>query len=103
MLDLQIGRIRRSLATPVGIVHCKRKGSTEPRSRSWSCAGGAGPVDCAAAGAVICMFFRRHFSVKQIYNEDCMPNLDRITRNPDVMAGKPCLRGMRVTVWADFK
>ena len=27
-----------------------------------------------------------------------MPNLDRITRNPDVMGGKPCLRGMRVTV-----
>ena len=27
-----------------------------------------------------------------------MPKLDRITRNPEVMAGKPCLRGMRVTV-----
>ncbi len=26
-----------------------------------------------------------------------MPNLDRITRNPEVMGGKPCLRGMRVT------
>jgi uncharacterized protein (DUF433 family) len=26
--------------------------------------------------------------------------LDRITRNPDVMGGKPCLRGMRVTVGA---
>ncbi len=25
-------------------------------------------------------------------------NLDRITRNPEVMGGKPCLRGMRVTV-----
>jgi uncharacterized protein (DUF433 family) len=24
--------------------------------------------------------------------------LDRITRNPSVMAGKPCVRGMRVTV-----
>jgi uncharacterized protein (DUF433 family) len=24
--------------------------------------------------------------------------LDRITRDPEVMAGKPCLRGMRVTV-----
>lgn len=24
--------------------------------------------------------------------------LDRITRNPDLMAGKPCIRGMRVTV-----
>jgi uncharacterized protein (DUF433 family) len=24
--------------------------------------------------------------------------LDRITRDPDVMGGKPCLRGMRVTV-----
>ncbi|MGO4880303.1 MAG: DUF433 domain-containing protein [Bryobacteraceae bacterium] len=27
-----------------------------------------------------------------------MPTLDRITRNPRVMGGKPCWRGMRVTV-----
>jgi len=27
-----------------------------------------------------------------------MTNLDRITRNPEVMGGKPCLRGMRVAV-----
>lgn len=27
-----------------------------------------------------------------------MPTLDRITRNPEIMGGKPCLRGMRVTV-----
>jgi len=27
-----------------------------------------------------------------------MFKLDRITRNPEVMGGKPCLRGMRVTV-----
>lgn len=27
-----------------------------------------------------------------------MPDLDRIARNPDVMGGKPCVRGMRVTV-----
>ena len=27
-----------------------------------------------------------------------MPILDRITRDPQVMGGKPCLRGMRVTV-----
>ena len=27
-----------------------------------------------------------------------MPEVDRITRNPEVMGGKPCLRGMRVTV-----
>ena len=27
-----------------------------------------------------------------------MPNLDRITRNPEVMGGKPWIRGMRVTV-----
>jgi uncharacterized protein (DUF433 family) len=27
-----------------------------------------------------------------------MPKLDRITRYPEVMGGKPCLRGMRVTV-----
>jgi uncharacterized protein (DUF433 family) len=27
-----------------------------------------------------------------------MAQLDRITRNPNVMGGKPCIRGMRVTV-----
>ncbi len=27
-----------------------------------------------------------------------MPNLNRITLNPDVMGGKPCIRGLRVTV-----
>ena len=27
-----------------------------------------------------------------------MPKLDRITLNPDVMGGKPCIRGLRVTV-----
>jgi uncharacterized protein (DUF433 family) len=27
-----------------------------------------------------------------------MLKLDRITFNPDVMGGKPCLRGLRVTV-----
>jgi uncharacterized protein (DUF433 family) len=27
-----------------------------------------------------------------------MHNLDRITINPEVMGGKPCIRGMRVTV-----
>ena len=27
-----------------------------------------------------------------------MTNVDRITRDPEVMGGKPCIRGMRVTV-----
>lgn len=27
-----------------------------------------------------------------------MAHLDRITQQPDVMGGKPCIRGMRVTV-----
>ncbi len=27
-----------------------------------------------------------------------MPPLDRITRDPQMMGGKPCIRGMRVTV-----
>ncbi len=27
-----------------------------------------------------------------------MQNLTRITRNPELMGGKPCIRGMRVTV-----
>jgi len=29
-----------------------------------------------------------------------MQNLTRITRNPEVMGDKPCIRGMRVTVGA---
>ncbi|MGB8259571.1 MAG: DUF433 domain-containing protein [Terracidiphilus sp.] len=27
-----------------------------------------------------------------------MPDFDRITQNPDQMGGRPCIRGMRVTV-----
>ena len=27
-----------------------------------------------------------------------MPHLDRITRNPGVIGGKACIRGLRVTV-----
>ena len=27
-----------------------------------------------------------------------MADFDRITQNPEVMGGKPCIRGMRVTV-----
>jgi uncharacterized protein (DUF433 family) len=27
-----------------------------------------------------------------------MPELQRITRDPEIMGGKPCIRGMRVTV-----
>lgn len=27
-----------------------------------------------------------------------MPQFDRITQQPEVMGGKPCIRGMRVTV-----
>jgi len=27
-----------------------------------------------------------------------MKNLDRITLNPDVMGGKPCIKGLRMTV-----
>ena len=28
-----------------------------------------------------------------------MPQLTRITLDPDVMGGKPCIRGMRITVY----
>jgi hypothetical protein len=31
-----------------------------------------------------------------------MQNLNRITFNPEVMGGKPCIRGMRVTVGAKW-
>jgi uncharacterized protein (DUF433 family) len=30
--------------------------------------------------------------------EEDMKTLDRITFNPEVMGGKPCIRGLRVTV-----
>jgi uncharacterized protein (DUF433 family) len=30
--------------------------------------------------------------------EEKMKTLDRITFNPEVMGGKPCIRGLRVTV-----
>ena len=30
--------------------------------------------------------------------EDCDQLLDRITANPDVLIGKPCIRGMRISV-----
>lgn len=37
-------------------------------------------------------------SRNQAYNKITqMPVLDRITRDPEVMGGKPCLRGMRIT------
>jgi len=29
-----------------------------------------------------------------------MNNLDRITQDPNIMGGKPCIRGLRVTVGA---
>jgi uncharacterized protein (DUF433 family) len=29
--------------------------------------------------------------------DEAMPDLDRITRDPNIMGGKPCIRGMRVT------
>jgi uncharacterized protein (DUF433 family) len=34
-------------------------------------------------------------SVRKVYQ---MTQLNRITQNPDVMGGKACIRGMRVTV-----
>ena len=37
--------------------------------------------------------FRRQFGIVAI-----MKNLNRITHDPTVMGGKPCIRGMRVTV-----
>jgi uncharacterized protein (DUF433 family) len=30
--------------------------------------------------------------------ESPMADLDRITQSPDMMSGRPCIRGMRVTV-----
>jgi uncharacterized protein (DUF433 family) len=34
----------------------------------------------------------------RIYKEQTVEHLDRITQRPDVMGGKACVRGMRVTV-----
>jgi uncharacterized protein (DUF433 family) len=38
------------------------------------------------------------FSTDQHCLEISMPEFDRITQNPSVMGGKPCIRGLRVTV-----
>ena len=35
--------------------------------------------------------------IRSVFNLDLM-NLERITLDPAVMSGKPCIRGMRVTV-----
>lgn len=37
-------------------------------------------------------------SATAIERESAMAQLDRITQDPQVMGGKPCVRGMRVTV-----
>jgi uncharacterized protein (DUF433 family) len=60
----------------------------------------SGSVDCVPAWAphdireVPRINPRCHGSIK----EAIVPTLDRITQSPDVMGGKPCIRGMRVTV-----
>ncbi len=36
--------------------------------------------------------------MRQPYNYRAMETLERITTSPEVMGGKPCLRGLRVTV-----
>jgi uncharacterized protein (DUF433 family) len=36
--------------------------------------------------------------MRSAFREVAMGQLDRITQQPDVMGGKPCIRGMRVTV-----
>jgi uncharacterized protein (DUF433 family) len=40
------------------------------------------------------MDFDQYYS----FQEHSMGQLDRITQQPDVMGGRPCIRGMRVTV-----
>jgi len=36
--------------------------------------------------------------VARLRHHDDVEQFNRITMNPDVMGGKPCIRGMRVTV-----
>lgn len=45
---------------------------------------------------VLLVYNRQRPLVKEVV----MHNLTRITFNPEVMGGKPCIRGMRVTVGA---
>lgn len=42
-----------------------------------------------------CGFTRAQISGRRIMK---FPELDRITIDPNVMGGKPCIRGMRITV-----
>ena len=39
-----------------------------------------------------------HGESRTLFWTDGMKNLDRITLDPSVMGGKPCIRGLRVTV-----
>jgi len=51
---------------------------------------------CVLAGEeVIYIVFYSFSYYACLMNDD---NFDRITQNPSVMGGKPCIRGMRVTV-----
>jgi len=51
---------------------------------------------CVLAGEVITSVVFYSFSYYACFMND--GNFDRITQNPSVMGGKPCIRGMRVTV-----
>jgi uncharacterized protein (DUF433 family) len=53
------------------------------------CPGCAGTVVSCFTGVVACAKLRYHDHVQEF---------QRITINPEVMGGKPCIRGMRVTV-----
>ena len=44
------------------------------------------------------MLFSYHAQFAGANKEMTMAQLDRITQQPDVMGGKACIRGMRVTV-----
>jgi len=44
------------------------------------------------------MRFSRQYHGSSFFSEFDMEQLDRITQQPDVMGGKACVRGMRVTV-----
>jgi uncharacterized protein (DUF433 family) len=44
------------------------------------------------------MWLSNRYHDNELQKELQMAQLNRITRDPDVMGGKPCIRGMRVTV-----
>ncbi len=64
----------------------------QPRRSDWDCGHGLPPTPGAA------LAFVDERPIESAGYTDLMDPLGRITHDPAVMGGRPCIRGMRVTV-----